>query len=405
MTTDGTRSPVSRGGLSLILLLSFALLAPSCTGAEDKPRAASTFPSDIDGPDGLHGMPAQLSWRDTSPAFDLPGQKLLLTGVIYQPDGKTPAEGVVLYYYQTNTEGRYLHDPNQPRSMTPNNLGQTHGWIRGWVKTGADGRYEIRTVRPGAYPTGDEVAHIHATIKEPDLAPYYIDDFVFDDDRLLNTQRRLRLENRCGSGILRLVKSGDLFVGERDIILGQNIPRHPRASAATGIKVGEDVASFTPFHAWGPDKGTRTCPVCKYGWYHGVLLFAGRDADFGEIKAWLRVLEAESARRGGRLKVFFVYGNEAGYSRDVRDRELETIGRELKLEHVALTHLPSLTDRESDVALNRIDPGRKTTFVVYRRSRVIGVAHELKPDDAGIGWVTGLLNSTSGGHFEAPKPN
>ncbi len=112
--------------------------------------------------------------------------------------------------------------------MEPNDLGQTHGYLRGWVKTGYDGKYYIYTTIPGAYPTWDEPAHIHMTVKEDnDISEYYIDDILFEDDPLLTPKKRQRLENRCGSGIVRLVQNGELLVGERNITLGLNIPGYP----------------------------------------------------------------------------------------------------------------------------------------------------------------------------------
>lgn len=174
------------------------------------------------------GMPKEIHAVDTSAGWKEDGQQLMITGVVYQPDGQTPAADVLLYYYQTNTAGRYVHRPEEPRSMPPNELGQTHGYIRGWVKTDRQGRYTIYTVRPAPYPTGDEPAHIHLTVKEPRNIPeYYLDDFVFDDDKILNSARRHRLENRGGSGILHLVQQNNLWIGQRNIILGLNIPDHP----------------------------------------------------------------------------------------------------------------------------------------------------------------------------------
>jgi protocatechuate 3,4-dioxygenase, beta subunit len=176
-----------------------------------------------------YGIPKTISSIDTSAGWNLDGQKILLTGIVYQIDGKTPAPDVLLYYYQTNTEGKYLHKAEESRSMPPNELGQTHGYIRGWVKTDKEGKYYIYTVRPGTYPTNDEPAHVHITVKEPnDINEYYIDDFVFDDDKVLDAARRKRMENRCGSGILKLVQKGDLQIGERNIILGLNIPDYPK---------------------------------------------------------------------------------------------------------------------------------------------------------------------------------
>ena len=53
-----------------------------------------------------------------------------------QEDGKTPAPGVILYVYQTDVTGA-LH----PRGGQVQ--GKRHGRLRGWMKTGADGRYRV----------------------------------------------------------------------------------------------------------------------------------------------------------------------------------------------------------------------------------------------------------------------
>lgn len=172
-------------------------------------------------------IPKVFSTIDTSPAWKLNINRLHITGTIYQSDGKTPAQGVLLYYYQTNAEGRYIHQPQEPRSMPPNEKGQTHGFIRGWVVSDANGKYEIYTIRPGVYPTRDAPAHIHATIKEQDINEYYIDDFVFDDDSLVTAAYISKQEFRCGSGILHLEKEDSIWEGKRNLVLGKNIPNYP----------------------------------------------------------------------------------------------------------------------------------------------------------------------------------
>ena len=174
------------------------------------------------------GMPGNITATDTSAGWTLAGQKLLLTGIVYQPDASTPAPGVLIYYYQTNTDGKYVHKADVARSMPPNAGGQTHGYIRGWVRTDQQGRYSIYTVRPASYPGSDEPAHIHVTIKEPnDLPEYWIDDFLFDDDPFLTPARRQRLPGRAGSGILQLERQDSLWIGRRNMVLGQNIPAYP----------------------------------------------------------------------------------------------------------------------------------------------------------------------------------
>lgn len=41
----------------------------------------------------------------TLPDFSQEGPRLKVTGIIYQPDGKTPAAGVILYIYHTDQNG------------------------------------------------------------------------------------------------------------------------------------------------------------------------------------------------------------------------------------------------------------------------------------------------------------
>lgn len=402
---------------SLGLLFFTGITLTGCVGqgGEDanNGRASKDPTSPVGGPFEnseftYYGIPRIISPTDTSPGWKQNGQKILLTGTILQPDGRTPAPGVLLYYYHTNVEGRYRTDPHEARNMPPNELGQTHGCIRGWVRSDSSGTYRIYTVRPGTYPTRDEPAHIHATIKEPnDVNEYYIDDLVFDDDPILTSQRRRKMENRGGSGVLRLVQQGDLLVGERDIYLGRNIPGHPAhvaEPARSGPDIGEDVHSFTPYHAWGPDMGTKTCPVCKYGWYHGILYFVGNRPDRTAIAAWLRFLEDESRKRDKYLKAYFIYGNEQDYDRTSRSNELEQLGRSLALERVALTFVPSLTDTASEVHLNHIDPNAVNTLILYKRSKVIANFIDLEPTKTSFAMVRQALDASINEYYDLPKP-
>lgn len=401
----------------LIFGLAFYLIAiNACSGDHSKDSVTvlknNTTAVKVGGPFKnndftYYGIPKSVSPADTSPGWQQSGQKILLTGIVYMADGITPAPDVLLYYYHTNTGGRYIHKPEESRSMPPNEQGQTHGYIRGWIKTDSTGHYFIYTVMPGTYPTRDAPAHVHATIKEPgDINEYYIDDFVFDDDKLLTSEYRKKMENRCGSGVLRMVTKNDLLIGERNIYLGLNIPGYPRKSGAamkSGRNIGEDVFSFIPFHAWGPDKGTRTCPVCKYGRYEGILYFVGNHPDWKEIKQWLTFLEAESTKRKKYLKAYFVYGNEKDYNKRNRDLELEKIGGELKLENVALTHVPSLSDHESEIDLNNIDPGTENTFLIYKRSKVIAGFVNLKPESENFQLITKVLDNSINEYFDLPQ--
>ncbi len=349
------------------------------------------------------GMPDQISSIDTSAGWDQKGQKLLITGTIYKLDGKTPAPDIVLYYYHTDINGYYADKPGLDRGAI------RHGYIRGWVKSDARGKYAIYTVRPASYPNTHFEAHIHPTIKEPNIEKeYYIDEFVFDDDKLLTGEKRKKLTNRGGSGILRLLLSGDMQVAEHNIILGLNIPNYPQVIVTenqSGLEIGEDQPSFIPFHAWGPDKGSRTCPVCKYGRYHGIVYFVGDHPNWDEIKKWLVFLENESLARSKYLKAYFVYGNENGYTKSSRLKELEKIGKELNLKKIALTFVPSMHDIETEANLNKINPQVANTFIIYRYRSIVDKFVNLKPTSDNFKLISTTLDQTKGDFFnlEAPK--
>ena len=348
------------------------------------------------------GLPDKINSVDTSAGWTQKGQKLLITGTIFKLDGKTPAPNVILYYYHTDINGYYANKEGLDQRVA------RHGYIRGWVKSDENGKYAIYTVRPAPYPNEDMPEHIHPAIKEPNIdKEYYIDEFVFDDDKLLTGEKRRAMENRGGSGILRVLVSGDLQIAEHNIILGLNIPNYPetiKTEKQSGLQIGEDQPSFIPFHAWGPDKGTRTCPVCKYGRYHGIVYFVGNNPNWDNIKKWLTFLEQESIKRSKYLKAYFVYGNENGYSKNTRQAELEKIGNELNLKNVALTFVPSMTDSESEVNLNKINPDVENTFVIYRHRSIINKFINLEPTADNFEKISNTLDKTKGEYFNLQEP-
>jgi protocatechuate 3,4-dioxygenase, beta subunit len=150
------------------------------------------------------------------------GKKLKISGIVYQNDGKTPAQDVILYLYHTDQKGLYSCKGNETGS------GKKHGYIRGWLKTNAKGEYTIFTQRPASYPNSKFLAHIHAFVHEPAKGVYYIDDFVFADDKFMDNKYRQNEEKRGGSGILQVSDNQSIIECKRDIILGLNIPDYPK---------------------------------------------------------------------------------------------------------------------------------------------------------------------------------
>ena len=392
--------------LKILILIVLASTLTNCSGqtkTENKTDRKKLVGGGCDGCELMYvGMPKNIKSIDTSTAWNEKGQKLLITGTVYKLGGKIPAPNVIIYYWQTDNNGYY--SPNKGMEE----LAKRHGHIRGWVKSDKNGKYSIYTIRPAPYPNDVMPAHIHISIKEPTIDDeYYIDEFVFDDDILLTGQKRKALENRGGSGVLRVLLDKDMQVAEHNIILGLNIPNYPetiKSGKHSGLEIGEDNPSFVPFHAWGPDKGTRTCPVCKYGRFHGIVYFVGNNPNWEDIKKWLAFLEQESETRSKYLKVYFVYGNENDYNRDKREKELENIGLELNIKNIALTFVPSMKDTESEVILNKINPKVENTFVLYRHRTIIDKFLDLKPTEENFNLISNTLDKTNSEYFNLPEP-
>lgn len=152
---------------------------------------------------GADEAPSNVSWLTTIAGKDEPGQRIIIRGKVTKADGVSPASDVVLYVYHTNAKGIYGRKGNETGN------GRRHGYLRGWMKTDSTGRYEFRTIRPGAYPGGTNPEHVHVTVKEAVKQEYWIDDFHFEDDPLLTPASRTHLQNRGGSGVLTLKPGRD----------------------------------------------------------------------------------------------------------------------------------------------------------------------------------------------------
>jgi len=204
----------------LITLIGLLVGIIACAQPSGNPKTIRSVGGRCEGCEALLEYGSKtLTPVDTLPDYNHPGPKLIVQGTIYKRDGKTPAPNVILYLYHTDQSGIY------PTHENETGWAKRHGYLRGWIKTDASGRYTFYTLKPAAYPNNKIPAHLHATIKEPDTNAYWIDEYLFDDDPYLTREERERQEKRGGKGILSLQKNTDgIWVAERDIILGMNIP-------------------------------------------------------------------------------------------------------------------------------------------------------------------------------------
>ncbi len=119
-------------------------------------------------------------------------------GTVYHADGTAPFRGLIIYLYQTDASGVYNHA----------NRGWREPRLRGWLKTGDRGAYEIQTIKPGSYPGSRNPAHIHAIVRLPGDAQEWIDDFLFDGDPFLaDQQQQESLKKGKFANIMKLTRS------------------------------------------------------------------------------------------------------------------------------------------------------------------------------------------------------
>lgn len=159
----------------------------------------------------------------------------------------------------------------------------------------------------------------------------------------------------------------------------------------SGPSIGENLPAFDPRHVAGPDKGTKACPMCKYGYQQGVLVWINTD-DFANVTAIAKRLEAEIEAKGFRqLRAFVVYMNPDEKKKEELESFLSSFAEDAGLKLVAVAYVPNPTDSKTS-GLYTINPSRdvKNTVIVYRNRKTIAKYINLKATEENL---TSLINS------------
>src|SRR6267142_4767889 len=148
-------------------------------------------------------------WKLTMVSDNEPGEPLIMSGIIYSPDGRTPLEGINLWVYHTDATGQYSTTGGDNRNTR----------LHGLMRTNAEGRYEFRTIKPASYPGRRIPAHIHAFVSGPGYPEYWIDEYWFEGDPFITDDMRRKL---TGQGnffpVIKLTRGNDgVLRGVRDI--------------------------------------------------------------------------------------------------------------------------------------------------------------------------------------------
>jgi protocatechuate 3,4-dioxygenase beta subunit len=145
---------------SALALLAIALLHWMLRGA----GAAQQAPE-------VASAPANPGWQTTIAGPDEPGERIVISGQVFAPDGEAPVPGIIGYAYHTDATGHYT----KTGAMRPPRL-------QGWAKTDAEGRFEFRTVRPAAYPGRSIPAHVHFILWGAGYPRQWVDELRFEGD-------------------------------------------------------------------------------------------------------------------------------------------------------------------------------------------------------------------------------
>jgi protocatechuate 3,4-dioxygenase beta subunit len=118
--------------------------------------------------------PSTTKWTTSIVPAGEPGDLLVVSGCVFAPDGVRSVAGVVVYAYNTDRKGYYSRDGK---------VG--HPRLKGYMKTNAEGLFELHTIVPGRYPDMRIPAHVHFNMWGAGFPVQWTDDLRFEGDSYL----------------------------------------------------------------------------------------------------------------------------------------------------------------------------------------------------------------------------
>jgi protocatechuate 3,4-dioxygenase beta subunit len=152
-------------------------------------------------PAGTEGMgaidvPDTVSWKTVLSKNSDKDEPMIISGTVFQSDGKTPAPNVLIYFYHTDSEGIYGRGNGEAK----------HGHFRGWTLTDAKGRYEFGSIKPASYPNRTFAAHIHMTLTGENFKEDWIDSILFEGDKFISAQERNQAGRKGGFNPIHTIR-------------------------------------------------------------------------------------------------------------------------------------------------------------------------------------------------------
>ncbi len=190
VTAANTQPPPSVGATEAVLSPTQPAL-PATEAVLSRP--CEPTPADQEGPYYKAGAP----FTDRMAPADLPGDRLILTGVVVDTDCKTPLAGAVIDLWQADSKGNYDFSDSYI--------------LRGKVKTDDQGHYRMETIVPGYYEPRPR--HIHIKVSFSGRPTLTSQIYFTGDPRAAGLPAALLIDPVEKDGVL---------TAEFDIVLGNS---------------------------------------------------------------------------------------------------------------------------------------------------------------------------------------
>jgi protocatechuate 3,4-dioxygenase beta subunit len=161
------------------------------------------------------------------------GERIIVAGRVVD-EGDRPIPEVLIEIWQANAAGRYIHEADQHDApLDPNFLGA------GRCVTDAEGRYEFRSIKPGAYPWRNHhnawrPTHIHLSLFGPNLQTRLVTQMYFPGDPLFAFDPIY--QGAPEGARARMVSAFDLDLTEPEFALGYRFDIVLRGPNATPME-------------------------------------------------------------------------------------------------------------------------------------------------------------------------
>jgi protocatechuate 3,4-dioxygenase beta subunit len=153
-------------------------------------------------------------------------------------------------------------------------------------------------------------------------------------------------------------------------------------NAKSGLNVGEMVTPFHPTHVSGPDKGTDTCPPCKYGARPAVQVWSNHDSEENSAKLAAFLSEEVEELEDAGFKGFMIMLTNCDKCVD-KSKALGATAEKKGWKNIGVAHLAIDTDYVKNYKVNTSADVKNTVFV-YKNRKVVAKFVNLKADKAGL---------------------